>query len=628
MNAIRLFLYIVCFGTIPFVPGALAQNLLQNGGFEKHGPLDCLCPMWPEQYEAILSGWKFMNGCTPVICDCQRKNDPVAADQGNCPFNKLSPYEGCNMIEMEYAPSCYDQEKKTRGCSSYLGARLNSPLEIGKTYEVSFWLYIPSPADSGFEQQIGINLYPEMPYNPQGRMLEGSKFLIDTLVYNQWYQAKWVFRPLCHLQFFVLGVFRGMNKLVVNELGHHNRFYVDQVQIKPWEAQTEGKPLIIPYCKYQTAEQAGLPTPVEGLTCYFASGDSILSAADERALDSFAVRVQKSPMTPFMIYGNTDDEGSNHLELSKARVKSVLDYLEGRHRIPKFKFFQAYLGDTNPVISNDTEEGRKANRRVDIRATSAEMADVIYRNLLLEVFVGEKDEAFKLVQIWLRIAKDHKKIYLLFDPRIQALHSDRRWKLLVLKKVKESYQTYKQPTLAYLLDSLGKEDQKSRTLSYYIENLNAYLQAVDGVDKRFDVQYYSDGVAPEIRYAGDGAHYAVLKTLIGDHHWPKTSEVGERSTKSAFYILAHSDDTLGMVHYLPLIKKCCEEGEAEWLHYAMLYDRLQVSRGIPQRFGTQYKPPKEPEAKLELFPLEDETKVNQWRQELGLEPLETTKQAP
>ena len=68
-----------------------------------------------------------------------------------------------------------------------------------------------------------------------------------------------------------------------------------------------------------------------------------------------------------------------------------------------------------------------------------------------------------------------------------------------------------------------------------------------------------------------------------------------------------------------LMKQPCLQGEAEWQHYAMLYDRLQVIRGLPQRYGTQYKPLKNGD--FELFPMEDPDKVYQWRKEIGIESM-------
>lgn len=40
---------------------------------------------------------------------------------------------------------------------------------------------------------------------------------------------------------------------------------------------------------------------------------------------------------------------------------------------------------------------------------------------------------------------------------------------------------------------------------------------------------------------------------------------------------------------VPKLKKSCLAGEAPWIYYATLFDRLQVIRGLPQRYATQMK---------------------------------------
>lgn len=66
------------------------------------------------------------------------------------------------------------------------------------------------------------------------------------------------------------------------------------------------------------------------------------------------------------IAGYTDAEGSSNanLELSKKRAQSVVDYLISSG-IDKKRLIPKGYGESNPIADNNTEEGRKKNRRVE-----------------------------------------------------------------------------------------------------------------------------------------------------------------------------------------------------------------------------------------------------------------------
>ena len=71
------------------------------------------------------------------------------------------------------------------------------------------------------------------------------------------------------------------------------------------------------------------------------------------------------------IQGHTDSSGSpeSNMELSKRRAKSVVDYLvENNISVSRLEF-DGY-GDTKPITSNETSEGRRQNRRTTIKITA------------------------------------------------------------------------------------------------------------------------------------------------------------------------------------------------------------------------------------------------------------------
>ncbi|MEI7803078.1 MAG: OmpA family protein [Bacteroidota bacterium] len=67
------------------------------------------------------------------------------------------------------------------------------------------------------------------------------------------------------------------------------------------------------------------------------------------------------------IAGHTDNVGTSefNMQLSKARAESVREYLISRG-LKASRFIIEYYGETKPIDTNDTEEGRQKNRRVEM----------------------------------------------------------------------------------------------------------------------------------------------------------------------------------------------------------------------------------------------------------------------
>lgn len=113
---------------------------------------------------------------------------------------------------------------------------------------------------------------------------------------------------------------------------------------------------------------------------------------------------------------------------------------------------------------------------------------------------------------------------------------------------------------------------------------------------------------------------AELAALVARKGWPRAGVVGREAAMGAYLVAMHSRDG-AQKDYLADIKKACQAGELPWVRYANIYDRALFNENKPQRYGTHTKY-NELTKKEELYPLEDEARVDEWRKELGLEPLE------
>ncbi|WP_209389821.1 MULTISPECIES: OmpA family protein [unclassified Chryseobacterium] len=105
----------------------------------------------------------------------------------------------------------------------------------------------------------------------------------------------------------------------------------------------------------------------------FAFDSSNLTTLAKTNLDKLVQVLVNNPDTNINIYGHTDSKGSDdyNQKLSERRANSVKAYLVSKG-IASSRMFALGEGESMPVASNDTEEGRAKNRRVEFAITANE----------------------------------------------------------------------------------------------------------------------------------------------------------------------------------------------------------------------------------------------------------------
>jgi len=100
----------------------------------------------------------------------------------------------------------------------------------------------------------------------------------------------------------------------------------------------------------------------------FDTGKSEIQASSEKAIGSVATYLKENPDVNVYIVGHTDNIGDYAMnqKLSKARGEAVKNYLVTKYGISAARLSGDGAGPICPVTSNDTEEGRTLNRRVEI----------------------------------------------------------------------------------------------------------------------------------------------------------------------------------------------------------------------------------------------------------------------
>ena len=111
---------------------------------------------------------------------------------------------------------------------------------------------------------------------------------------------------------------------------------------------------------------------VQGLA--FAAGSAKLPAAANPMLEKLRDVVAVYPRALYAVEGHTDSTGNSaaNQRLSQSRADAVRKYLVDRLEVPPGRVTAIGYGDSRPIAKNESEEGRRQNRRIDLVITPRE----------------------------------------------------------------------------------------------------------------------------------------------------------------------------------------------------------------------------------------------------------------
>jgi outer membrane protein OmpA-like peptidoglycan-associated protein len=123
----------------------------------------------------------------------------------------------------------------------------------------------------------------------------------------------------------------------------------------------------------QDIKDAKIERVGEGIKITFNSGilfetaKSTLQAPAKANVEKLSTILNKYPDTNILIEGHTDSDGSTEYnqKLSEDRANAVSSHLKGQG-VPGSRITTVGYGETQPVASNATPDGKQQNRRVEI----------------------------------------------------------------------------------------------------------------------------------------------------------------------------------------------------------------------------------------------------------------------
>lgn len=100
----------------------------------------------------------------------------------------------------------------------------------------------------------------------------------------------------------------------------------------------------------------------------YASGSSKLAQNSYESLAELKIFLDQNPDKDIVLVGHSDNIGSlaGNMSLAKKRAQSVVDLLVTQYGVSKSRVSAQGVGFLSPLTTNDTQQGRDTNRRVEV----------------------------------------------------------------------------------------------------------------------------------------------------------------------------------------------------------------------------------------------------------------------
>jgi outer membrane protein OmpA-like peptidoglycan-associated protein len=145
-----------------------------------------------------------------------------------------------------------------------------------------------------------------------------------------------------------------------------SKSFIDALSFTKGVEPNAGKPK----CQEFKDVRGVTPKAVASFEVHFAFNSHELTPEATKTLDQLGDALNSPYLSPycFRIEGHTDSIGSDayNQDLSVRRANSVVRYLVDHQHVDETRLLPVGYGETHPVASNDTDEGRQKNRRAQV----------------------------------------------------------------------------------------------------------------------------------------------------------------------------------------------------------------------------------------------------------------------
>ncbi len=355
------------FGIVLFPIVTNGQNLVPNGDFEyKSGRRHTHKP------------WRFINTVDFFVLD-NSKNRPPDTEKWNLP----KPKDGVAYVGLRI----YSDYRE------FIQVKLNDKLEAGNKYYFEMWISW-SDHSNYYGKEFGASIYHKKPSytsdyfiftNPPQITIENPRGIVQSDS-SSWIRVSGFYRSKGGEKYLSIGNFSTTHfkdRLKKKHwwslrFWHHEAYYfvdaISLVKIEEYDKENDtilaenidDSTMLDDNENYVYDIEKDSTLIIENLQ--FESGSDKLLQSSYRELELILEYINENPGKNLQIIGHTDDVGStaSNQKLSENRAKSVYKYFL-QNQINKNRISYMGKGESDPIESNETGTGRKANRRVELK---------------------------------------------------------------------------------------------------------------------------------------------------------------------------------------------------------------------------------------------------------------------
>ena len=230
----------------------------------------------------------------------------------------------------------------------------------------------------------------------------------------------------------------------------------------------------------------------------------------------------------------------------------------------------------------------------------------LYNGACAAALADDIETAFSRLYTKLEREKDWYSDNITNDEDLISLHDDSRWHILIdsLNLRKHRIEANFDKPLRRRLQMIMKTDQEVRIVFLAAHNRQPH-DSIAEAEALHEMQRV------------DKLNQEQICKILDSRGFVGSDKVGN-AVGTFWAVIQHSDINI-QKKYLPLFREAAQRGDIAKESVAMMEDRINMFEGKPQRYGSQIE--EDEFGNSRLYQLLDESKVDEWRSEMGMEPL-------